>query len=354
MSKKYVPSFLKSQESPPLLSPSTVFPSFPSAFSSSASGPSTASASTSHEPFPDVFPMKKHKKEIKDVSSSDFDAFPMNRNKKKTNPDDFDAFTKAKRLPENDAFSMGKKPMNASASASDFEVFGKKKKHESDSVFSKSSKSSKENYPSLPTLPPVSYIPGTLASLTATTVVAIETESKEDDSSSFASRFAQKMKIIEDPDYTPPPTIVNVSSEQEFPTLGVAPVLKQPTSSWNSIRVAMEEALPSLIPDTPIMEESTEENEPKKEKKRPRKKENGKKTVLPKHILSKQTGQPDAEQEEFKPIEYDEESFEDEEEWTQSDLDEEEFFREEDDDEDDEDELNPNVYDDRRHRDDLY
>jgi hypothetical protein len=345
MSKKYVPSFLKDSQ-----------PSIPSDLSSSAPAPALVSQRTND--FPDAFQMKKPKREVTRESN---DAFPMNRKKHV----DFDAFNKAAPLPEMDAFS--KKVSHAS---SDFDAFSRKPKQD-DFPMSKGgrgpkdgiedfdpfrSKKQKENR-TRSTAPPVistaTFAPGTLASLTARKPGEMAPGDGEETGNSFAAKFAQRMKIMEDPDYVPPPAIVNVSSEEEFPTLGFAPVVvsKRTTTTWNlpsSALLVTEEVC------TIVTEEK--ENLPVDYGNVPARKEKSKKSNKEKKIpilRRKATTTIVQEEGEFKPIEYDDDAFE-EEEWNQSDMDEEEFFRDSGEEDDEEDELNPNVYDDRRHREELY
>ena len=336
-----MPSFLKDSQ-PPILS--------------DLSSPALAPAPVAHRTidFPDAFQMKKPKRDsVRDSN----DAFPMNR-KKNT---DFDAFSKVAPLPEMDAFS--KKVSHAS---SDFDAFSRKPKNddfpmnkggrgpkdgveEFDPFRSKKQKENRTRSTAPPVIPTASFAPGTLASLTARKPGE---EVANSDANSFAAKFAQRMKIIEDPDYVPPPAIVNVSSEEEFPTLGFCPapsVTKH--TSWNlpssALKVPEEQVCPivSEEKDNPSTEfdkmptRKKKENKDKKEKRIP--------------TLRRKVTTIVQEEGEFKPIEYDEDAFE-EEEWNQSDMDEEEFFRDSGEEDEDEDELNPNVYEDRRHRDELY
>jgi len=362
MSKKYVPSFLK--DLPPSLTDlsSSVLPVRPT------------------NDFPDAFQMKKQKREPSDSrepreprepresresrDTRESDLFPMNR--KKTG--DFDAFTKVKPLPDMDAFSMNKKSSTSGAGAgsADFDAFSRKPKrdefpmnkdghdfqreNERDPFRSKKYKENRSNTIA-PVIPTASFAPGTLASLTARKATDVAVDASEE-SNSFAAKFAQRMKIMEDPDFVPPPAIVNVSSEEEFPTLGFAGngasgVTKRSTTAWN---------LPSSTLFTPVVEDVvsvvTEEkqNASAEDDHVVSRKSKSKKIPV---LRRKQVVASTEKNEEFKPIDYDEDAFE-EEEWNQSDMDEEEFLHDSGDEEDDEDELNPNVYDDRRHRDDIY
>lgn len=352
MSKKYVPSFLKDS-----------LPSGPASVLSSTTDSNIVSVRERTNDFPDAFQMKKPKKESTDL-------FPMSR--KKTG--DFDAFNKIKPLPEVDAFSMNRRTgangSNDHNASNDFDAFSKKPKRDdfpmnkgerrensSDEYDPFRSKKHKENRHTTapPVIPTVSFVPGTLASLTARKPTDSNVEGNkltEDAGSSFAAKFAQRMKIIEDPDFVPPPAIVNVSSEEEFPTLGFAPPTKLVTA-WNIpslsvIAPPVEEIIPVLTEE----KESTSIEEPVVRKKKSQSQDKKKKIPV---LRRKQTAVASTvlEGEVFKPIEYDEDAFE-EDEWNQSDIDEEEFFHDSGDEDDEEDELNPNVYDDRRHRDELY
>jgi hypothetical protein len=78
--------------------------------------------------------------------------------------------------------------------------------------------------------------PATLASITSNGAVASTgTGSGAGSKKSFASKFAEQVKIANDPNYKPPPKPVNFSSEDDFPSLGgpkkpaaAAPVVAKP------------------------------------------------------------------------------------------------------------------------------
>jgi hypothetical protein len=206
------------------------------------------------------------------------------------------------------------------------------------------SKKQKENRRShdLPqVIPTASFAPGTLASLPARKASDEAASATEDAGNSFAAKFAQRMKIMEDPDFVPPPSIVNVSSEEDFPTLGFATVKsKQSTSTWglpSSILLVVEDQVCADMIEETVAVEGNTVSKPKNKKKIP---------ILRRKLT---TTLPTEEDGVFKPIEYDEDAFE-EDELNQSDIDEEEFFHDSGEEDEEEDELNPNVYDDRRYR----
>jgi len=336
MSKKYVPSFLKEQVESGVLSP--------------FDPPECAPA------FPDAFTKKK-----KNLSNHmESDAFPMNRNRKPLT--DFDAFNKVKKMPENNAFSMNKR---TTTNDDDFDAFTTKKKTNDDFPMNKRTneknafqKRSKENTFTANILPSTtSFLPGTLASLTATALIIPANLSSDDQGSSFAAKFAQKMKIVDDPDYVPPPITVNVSSEEEFPTLGGPPSTKSTTNSlWSepSKIVKHAEEWHTILEKQRIEKENIHEQQELARHKRRIAKLNAtsnhskKIPIIPSKIHDQKT------EEEFIPIEYEEDGFDSDDGLYASDVDEEEFFGDEEDDEEEEDEFNPNIYDDRRHRDELY
>ena len=61
-------------------------------------------------------------------------------------------------------------------------------------------------------------VPGTLASLTANTTGANTTGTNT--SQSFASKFTDKQKQLENPNYKPPEKPIDIKSDIDFPTLG--------------------------------------------------------------------------------------------------------------------------------------
>jgi hypothetical protein len=328
---------------------------------------------TERTPFPDAF-SKRSKKVVPVVSEMEnLPAFPMNRKKTQIEQGDFNAFNKLNKgnaLPDMDAFSMNKKQNHSSA---DFDAFSKRKKDTTDD-FPMSKKPMEGDRPPRPPRPlrpphasiaavtavivPATLKPGTLASFTATSVI-VKTEEAVLDDNSFAAKFAQRMKVMDDPDYVPPtPTItVNVSSEEEFPTLGgTGRTLSSKSNGWGQVAQTTfvnyaEEWHDKIEQEREEKEALRQQEEEIRQQKRPRKKKSA--APVLKRALRVATGTENPEGD-FKPIEYDDDAFEDDDEVNQSDLDDEEFFGDEEDDEEDEDELNPNVYEDRRHRDELY
>jgi hypothetical protein len=59
--------------------------------------------------------------------------------------------------------------------------------------------------------------PATLASLTSAGV-------NSGGNKSFASKFTERVKVAQDPNYVPPPKPLNVNSNDDFPTLGLKPL----------------------------------------------------------------------------------------------------------------------------------
>ena len=75
-------------------------------------------------------------------------------------------------------------------------------------------------------------------------------------------------------------------------------------------------------------------------------------SVMPRHAPG--TRAAGEETEDFKPVDYDEDAFDKDEELLSSDLDEEALFGDSNDDDEDDDELDPNIYENRRHPDETY
>jgi hypothetical protein len=74
---------------------------------------------------------------------------------------------------------------------------------------------------SLPAQQAPKLVPMTLASATSNGAVPMTSEaSGSGPKKSFASKFAEQVKIANDPNYKPPPKPVNFSSEDDFPSLG--------------------------------------------------------------------------------------------------------------------------------------
>lgn len=84
---------------------------------------------------------------------------------------------------------------------------------------------------SLPAKNAPKLAPATLASLTggSSTFVASNGSGSK---MSFASKFKEQVRIAEDPYYKPPPKVVDVTSESDFPSLG-APK-KAPAGAWGA------------------------------------------------------------------------------------------------------------------------
>ena len=73
---------------------------------------------------------------------------------------------------------------------------------------------------SLPAKMAPTLAPATLASLTSNGDVSNPVTSGAGPKKSFASKFAEQVKIASDPNYKPPPKPVNFASEDDFPSLG--------------------------------------------------------------------------------------------------------------------------------------
>ena len=345
MSKKYVPSFLKQGELP--------------------NAPATASF--------DAFSSNRKQKE--NHATVPFDAFPMNKRgpaAEAKNDHAFDAFSKVKKLPEVEAFSPFHSTRTFGTTGSDgvasdpFSAFGSKTRGagtegSQDVPMSKrSAETSRGTRNPHLILEPMTYGGALVTAPMATTqkpsgvvVVSGKPPSAAGDGDSFASKFATKMKIVEDPSYVPPPTVVDMESEQDFPTLGVITTKTkgwaQPLhdDKWTQPIVAAQKGGVSAIRD--------DTEKPKKVPKKPKTQSHlPSRTknipVIPHHITKRQEeGKEDGE---FKPIEYDEDAFEEADELAASDLDEDALFADEDD-SNEEDEMDPNIYENRRPE-DLY
>jgi hypothetical protein len=84
---------------------------------------------------------------------------------------------------------------------------------------------------SLPAKNAPKLAPATLASLTGGPSIASNGTSSGS-KISFASKFKEQVRIAEDPNYKPPPKVVDVTSESDFPSLG-APK-KAPAGAWGA------------------------------------------------------------------------------------------------------------------------
>ena len=360
MSKKYVPSFLKQGE----------LPTTPASF--------------------DAF--SGHKKQKDHVAA--FDAFPMNKRGVAVtrNEHEFDAFSKVKKLPEMEAFSAfhsTRKFGGVEEGGSDaFSAFGSTTRGTNGTEEGHDFPMSKrmgENRPPKgdaargarnPHLvfEPMTYggallaAPMTPAKKPAVVVVvrgkgveeAKTVDAVDDpnglgqanrtrlDDSSFAAKFATKMKIIDDPSYVPPPTVVDMESEQDFPTLGVAPTKARGQSQGWTQPLRSEEwthSIQAVVVDTEPIKKTK-----KVAKKGAVKGDLDKKMipVVPQRIAKKRLEQQEESKDgDFKPIEYEEDAFEEDAALDASDLDEEALFADDDGDEE-EDELDPTVYENRR------
>ena len=342
MSKKYVPSFLKQGELPNVVAPASF----------------------------DSFPMNKPHKD----KGNAFDAFPINKRGATTNEQAFDAFTKTKKLPEVDTFSafnstrrfgtVGTEEGGATSDA--FSAFGSKTRGAGagaggeDSHNFPMSKRGDENWapkgdaargPRNPHLvfEPMTYggalttAPDATVKKTAVVVWGKQPvvnsagdEKTADVGDSFATKFATKMKIADGP------TVVDMESEQDFPTLSVAPTKAQ---GW-------AQPLHSEEWTQPVQNASIARAVETKKKQRDagqgRTHVDGQKmavSMVPRRRAKRQEeGKEDGE---FNPIKYDEDAFDEGEELDSSDLDEDALFADEECG-DEEDSLDPNVYENRR------
>lgn len=339
MSKKYVPSFLKQGEPP---SSNTV--SF------------------------DAFASNKKQKE-----KTAFDAFPMNKRGVVRNENEFDAFSKVKKLPEVDAFSAfnsTRKFGDVGEGTTDaFAAFGSKTRGGTDAEeghdFPMSKRTGENRPPKGETsrgvrnphlvFEPLTYGGALISNPTkktaAVVVVSGKTHGAEEakttdamDDSSFAAKFATKMKIVEDPSYVPPPTVVDMESEQDFPTLGM--VGAKPSQGWAQPLRRDEWTQPVQKATVSL------DTEPIQKTKKVPKKTVEKKIVPVVPRRATKTQEEGKEDGEFKPIEYEEDAFDEDEALDASDLDEDALFADDDGEEEDDD-LDPNVYENRR-PDDLY
>lgn len=336
------------------------------------------------------FPMNKKPKE-KDAA---FDAFPMNKRETgaatatatATATDSYAAFSKVKRLPEMDGFSKKTNDVDASAifgsskkpsNTGGFDAFSKSKKNtESSHEFPMSRRSSEDwppreqhgNRSSHLVFEPMTY-GGALVNVPSTpaktpTVVVISGHSghsgakraDEEKDESFAAKFANKMKITDDP------TVVDMESEQDFPTLGGAPARSQPVQTtqqktqtqqkteWTqSVQPAIITA-PNVCVAPKRNRAQNAQNVQNVQTGQTGQTSIGKKIVpvIPRRIQKRQEESND--EGEYKPIEYEEDAFD--EDLDTSDLDEDALFVDEEGDEGD-DQLDPNVYENRRHPEDI-
>jgi hypothetical protein len=109
---------------------------------------------------------------------------------------------------------------------------------------------------SLPAKQAPKLAPATLASLTSNGSTA---GSKK----SFASKFAEQVKIAEDPNYVPPPKPVDFKSEEDFPSLG-GPKKPVATGAWGAKPVVKNEVVEAK-PEGPSFADKAREWARKKE-----------------------------------------------------------------------------------------
>ncbi len=314
-----------------------------------------------------------------------YDAFPMNKKTGDTDSssDAFRAFGKIKALPEVDAFSKksshdfdSKKSTQDGdrRTSSDYDAFSKNKKEDdasSEFPMSKRSDRSRENRPPRENrnphlvFEPMTYSAATIPSTPTSSFPKIapaimvvsggqgqrqgQTDSAQEDAS-FAAKFASKMKITTDPNYVPPPTIVNMESEQDFPTLG-GPVTAK-AIGWGQSTLILHTEEKQMETQSPRQKRRKQGKQGKQGNGLPSQVEGHKKSsVLPRRALG--TRAVGEETEDFKPIDYDEDAFDEEGELLSSDLDEEALFGDSNDEDEDEGELDPNIYENRRHPDET-
>ena len=330
MSKKYVPSFLKQGESP------TTFPEFPM--------------------------NRKPKQGQVDVA---FDAFPMNKRSSQTpnasQSSDFDAFRTVKRLSDVDAFSMSASTKQTSHLDA-YSAFSKTKKTaESSDGFPMNKRSSSENRPPLePRSSHLVFEPMTYGGILVTPSVPNKArsvvvvcgqhkpvhDSQDEEEGSFATKFANKMKLADDP----LTTVVDMESEQDFPTLGVVakPSSATRAKTWNLSTDHLEQSIQKVNVRAPLPSNPVKKTPPKKSV--PATTSTIVPVIAPRRILS---ALEETKEDDFQPIEYEEDAFEEDEELLASDVDEEALFADDDNDEED-DELDPALSENRRHPEDLY
>ena len=83
---------------------------------------------------------------------------------------------------------------------------------------------------SLPAKEAPKLVPATLAALTGNGGAGTQ-GNYGGGGRSFSARFAEQARISENPDYKPPPKPINISSEEDFPTLGGGPKRVVPTTA---------------------------------------------------------------------------------------------------------------------------
>lgn len=206
--------------------------------------------------------------------------------------------------------------------------------------------------------------PATLASITSATTangVTVVTGSSGV-KKSFASKFAEKARAEEDPDYKPPPKPIDFGSEEDFPTLGA------PSKPLALVKPTQTTATAASVPkfDSKFAEKAKEWADQKKAEEEAEKKRRYEKArrrhrerimssglhIIRHNFASSKRSESD---EEYDPS-YDEEGIDDED--YIYDVNEDELYNEEDDGEDEEGEedgeINSGVGEYRRHKNDLY
>lgn len=203
--------------------------------------------------------------------------------------------------------------------------------------------------------------PATLASITSNGSAPLASTSGGTGSGpkkSFASKFAEQTRIASDPNYKPPPKVVDVTSESDFPSLG-AP--KKPIGAWGAKPAANVVTEPDVKPAVTSFADKAKEWAKKKEEEAEkarrkaiteerRRREGELIRTLP--ILGfrrRQDYNDEDEEEDYNPN-YDESSLGDD----SYEVPENDGEPSEGDEEDEEDEFNQNVGWDGRRRDDLY
>lgn len=346
MSKKYVPSFLKQGEPPAIASGTATTASF------------------------DAFPMNKKQKE---KGTATFDAFPMNK-RGGSGVTEFDAFSKVKKLPDVEAFSSFHSTRTFGSAGTEgadpYSAFGSKTRgtEEGETHGFPMSKRSAEDRPSRreesrgvrnPHLvfEPMTYggailsAPAVAPSKKAATVVVVsgvKDDAKEvEEDSSFAAKFATRMKIVEDPSYVPPPTVVDMESEQDFPTLGMAPVKARTQVQVQGWTQTIQAATIATVSAHPVADSTIQKKKKRVAKVQVEGQENKQVQKKAPVVLRRiRKTQDESKEGEFTPIDYEEDAFDDGDVVDTSDMDEDAFFADEDDEDDDE--LDPTVYENRR------
>jgi hypothetical protein len=217
---------------------------------------------------------------------------------------------------------------------------------------------------SLPAKEAPKLAPATLASITSingttangVTVVTGGSGAKK----SFASKFAEKVKIEEDPDYKPPPKPIDFGSEDDFPTLGapskpLALALVKPTQSAGPQAPKFDAKFAEKAKEWAEQKKAEEEAEKKRRYEEARR--HHKESIMSSGIhIIKHTfanSKNSESDEEYNPN-YDEEGIDDDDYLYNVDEDELNSMDGEEDEENEDNELNSDVGSNRRHKNDLY